>query len=113
MNCPNGIIFTLSLLLFLLTDCQQNLLGKYNYYEMKGINVQDSRYVQRSNLDQLEIESEVTEPKRVTPGFKSTIQCEAIETLAIHRLLCVFMLQTSLRLHWQIPPIFLIQQAFL
>ena len=39
---------------------------------MKGTNVQDSRYVQRSNLDRLETESEATEPKRVTSGSKST-----------------------------------------
>jgi hypothetical protein len=39
---------------------------------MKGANVQDSRYVQRSNLDRLETESEATEPKRVTSGSKST-----------------------------------------
>ena len=40
---------------------------------MKRIDVQDSRYVQRSNLDRLDTESEVTEPKRVTSGFESTI----------------------------------------
>ena len=40
---------------------------------MKGINMQDSRYGQRSNLDLLETESEVTKPKRVTSGSKSTI----------------------------------------
>lgn len=52
-----------------LTDCQQNLIGKYNYYEMKGVNVQDSRYVQRSDLDRLETESEVIEPKHVTSAL--------------------------------------------
>ncbi|MFY9794554.1 MAG: hypothetical protein WAJ93_02585 [Candidatus Nitrosopolaris sp.] len=40
---------------------------------MKGINMQDSRCVQQSNLDRLETESEVSEPKHVTPGKKSTI----------------------------------------
>jgi hypothetical protein len=40
---------------------------------MKRINMQDSRYVQRSNLDQLETESEVSEPQHVTSGNKSTI----------------------------------------
>src|SRR5215831_2939729 len=45
------------------------LRGKYNYYEMKGINMQDNRYVQQSNV---ESESEVSEPKHVTSG-KSTI----------------------------------------
>lgn len=35
--------------------------------------MQDSRYVQRSNLDRLETESEVTKPKRVTSGNKATI----------------------------------------
>jgi sugar lactone lactonase YvrE len=39
---------------------------------MKDIYMQDSRYVQRSNVDGLETESEVTEPKRVTSGSKST-----------------------------------------
>lgn len=51
---------------------QQNLIGKYNYYEMKGINMQYSQYVQRSNLDQLETELELTEPKRATSGSKSS-----------------------------------------
>jgi hypothetical protein len=37
----------------------QNLRDKYNYYEMKGINMQDNRYVQQSNVDRLESESEV------------------------------------------------------
>src|SRR5215467_10325654 len=50
----------------------QSLRGKYNYYEMKGINMQDNRYVQQSNVDRLESESEVSEPKHVTSG-KSTI----------------------------------------
>src|SRR5215471_21520731 len=45
------------------------LRGKYNYYEMKGINMQDNRYVQQSNV---ESESEVSEPKHVRSG-KSTI----------------------------------------
>ncbi|MGC2680799.1 MAG: hypothetical protein WA323_02955 [Candidatus Nitrosopolaris sp.] len=40
---------------------------------MKGINMQDSRYVQQSNLDRLKTESEVSEPKHVTSGNKSTI----------------------------------------
>jgi DNA-binding beta-propeller fold protein YncE len=40
---------------------------------MKGINMQDSRYVQRSNKDRLETESEVSETKHVTSGNKSTI----------------------------------------
>ena len=35
--------------------------------------MQNSRYGQRSNLDGLETESEVTKPKRVTSGSKSTI----------------------------------------
>src|SRR5215475_5702299 len=35
--------------------------------------MQDTRYVQRSNLDQSETESEVSEPKHVTPGNKSTV----------------------------------------
>jgi hypothetical protein len=39
---------------------------------MKGINMQDNRYVQHSNVDRLESESEVSEPKHVTSG-KSTI----------------------------------------
>jgi hypothetical protein len=38
---------------------------------MKSINMQDGRYVQSSNLDRLETESEVIEPKRVTSGSKS------------------------------------------
>jgi hypothetical protein len=37
----------------------QNLRDKYNYYEMKGINMQDNRYVQQSNADRLESESAV------------------------------------------------------
>ena len=32
---------------------------KYNYYEMKGINMQDNRNVQQSNADRLESESAV------------------------------------------------------
>ena len=40
---------------------------------MKSINMQDGRYVQRSNLDRLETNSEVTEPKRVASDSKSTI----------------------------------------
>ena len=40
---------------------------------MKGINMQDSRYVQQSNLDRLETESEVSEPKHVTSGNKTSI----------------------------------------
>jgi hypothetical protein len=39
---------------------------------MKGINMQDSRYAQRSNQDRLETESEGSEPKHVTSGNKST-----------------------------------------
>jgi hypothetical protein len=35
--------------------------------------MQDSRYVQQSNLDRLETESKVSEPKHVTSGNKSTI----------------------------------------
>ena len=40
---------------------------------MKGIDMHDSRYVQQSNLDQLKIESEVSESKHVTSDNKSTI----------------------------------------
>jgi len=39
---------------------------------MKGTNMQDSRYVQQSSVDMLEIESDVSEPKHVTTGNKST-----------------------------------------
>ena len=35
--------------------------------------MQDSRYVQRSNLDHLETESDVSKPKHITSGNKSTI----------------------------------------
>jgi hypothetical protein len=38
----------------------QNLRDKYNYYEMKGINMQDNRYVQQSNVDRLESELHMT-----------------------------------------------------
>ena len=34
--------------------------------------MQDSRYIQQSNLDRLETESEVSEPKHVTSGNKFT-----------------------------------------
>ena len=40
---------------------------------MKGINMQDSRYVHRSNPDRLETEAKVSEPRHVTSGNKSTI----------------------------------------
>jgi hypothetical protein len=40
---------------------------------MKGINMQDSRYIQQSNLDRSETESEVSEPKHVASGNKSAI----------------------------------------
>ena len=36
--------------------------------------MQDSRYVQRSNLDQLETESDVYKPKHITSGNKPTIR---------------------------------------
>src|SRR5215469_5555335 len=49
----------------------QQMRGKYNYYEMKRSNMQDSQYVQQS--DRLETESEVSKPKYVTSGNKSTI----------------------------------------
>jgi hypothetical protein len=42
---------------------------------MKDINMQDSRYVQQSNLDRLGTEPEVSEQKHVTSGNKSTIGC--------------------------------------
>jgi hypothetical protein len=41
---------------------------------MKGINMQDNRYVQQSNLDRLETRSEVSQPKHVTHGNKSTVR---------------------------------------
>jgi hypothetical protein len=46
--------------------------GKYNYYGIKGIDMQDSRYVQQSNLDRWDTERQVSEPKRVTSCNKFT-----------------------------------------
>ena len=45
----------------------------YYYYLNKDINMQDSRYAQRSNIDQLKTESDVSKPKHNTSGNKSII----------------------------------------
>ena len=45
----------------------------YYYYLNKDINMQDSRYAQRSNPDQSETEKDVSRPKHNTSDNKSTI----------------------------------------
>jgi hypothetical protein len=45
----------------------------YFYYLNKDINMQDSRYAQRSNVDRMETESDVSKPKHITSGNKFTI----------------------------------------